>query len=141
MRQSLSYPRVLHSDWLWLAARLLLSTVFLCSGLLKLWNFEAGRQEVQNLGLAPPALWNGLVVLCLLGCSLLIVLDRYLWLASAALVAFLALAILLVHHFWSLPPMRAAIAMNVALEHISLMGGLVAAAIASATREALRAGR
>jgi len=58
--------------------------------------------------------------------------SRWLWLV--ALAVFLLLAIFVVHHFWALPQAQAKTAMFWALEHISLIGGLVAAAIVSRLR-------
>lgn len=99
-----------------------------------LLDFGASAQGVRQLGLTPPALWNVLVIVTLIGGSILILLDRYMWLAAVTLGGFLGLTILLVHHFWSLPQPRAMAAMHIALEHMSLVGGLSAAAIASFLR-------
>jgi len=73
----------------------------------------------------------------LLGGSALLLLDRALWLGAGALVVFLLLTILVVHRFWALPEPQAKAAMFWALEHISLVGGLFAAAIASRLRRRL----
>nr|WP_272494216.1 DoxX family protein [Stenotrophomonas mori] len=122
------------SRWLWLAARILLAVVFLSSGLAKLVDFQGGMAEMRAAGLAPDWLFNGLTVLVLLGGALLLLLDRALWLGAGALAVFLLLTIALVHRFWALPAPQDKLAMFWALEHLSVVGGLIAAAIASRAR-------
>ncbi|MGV8202782.1 multidrug efflux RND transporter inhibitory subunit MexG, partial [Pseudomonas aeruginosa] len=48
------------------------------------------------------------------------------------------LTILIVHPFWSKTGVEAKLAMFFALEHIAVIGGLIATAIASAQRQRLR---
>ncbi|MDI9674812.1 DoxX family protein, partial [Pseudomonas aeruginosa] len=70
--------------------------------------------------------------------SALVLLDRKLWLGAGALAVFLLLTILIVHTFWSKTGVEAKLAMFFALEHIAVIGGLIATAIASAQRQRLR---
>ncbi|MCY1259343.1 DoxX family protein [Pseudomonas nitroreducens] len=127
----------LDSRWLWIGARVLLAVVFLSSGLAKLLDFQGGLAEMRAAGLEPDWLFNIATIAVLLGGSVLLVLDRALWLGTGALAVFLLLTILVVHHFWALPEAQAKTAMFWALEHVSLIGGLVAAAIASHLRRQL----
>lgn len=127
--------QVTASNGLWWVARILLVVVFVLSGLAKLIDFNGGMEEMQNAGLEPAALFNIAVALTLLAGSLLILLDRFLWLGAGALATFLLLTILVVHRFWSLPEPQATLSMYFAFEHISLIGGLVTAAIASHFRK------
>lgn len=127
----------LDSRWLWIGARVLLAVVFLSSGLAKLLDFQGGLAEMRAAGLEPDWLFNIATIAVLLGGSVLLVLDRALWLGTGALAVFLLLTILVVHHFWALPEAQARPAMFWALEHVSLIGGLVAAAIASHLRRQL----
>jgi len=124
----------LESRWLWLIARLLLVVVFVSSGLAKLLAFDGGVAEMRAAGLEPASLFNIAVAVTLLGGSALILIDRHLWLGAGALAVFLLLTILIVHSFWNLPPAQAQTALFFALEHISIIGGLLAAAIASRLR-------
>jgi len=89
---------------------------------------------MRAAGLEPDWLFNIVTIAVLLCGSALLVLDRALWLGTGALAVFLLLTIFVVHHFWSLPEAQAKTAMFRALEHISLIGGLVAAAIVSRLR-------
>jgi len=125
---------VLESPWLWLVARVLIIVVFASSGLAKLVDFEGGIAEMRQAGLEPAWLFNVLVIAVLLVSTVLILLDRALWLGAAALSIFLALTIVVVHHFWSLPEQQAMLSMFFALEHLSVIGGLIAVAIASHLR-------
>lgn len=129
--------KILDSRWAWRVARLLLAVVFLSSGLAKLIDFQGGLAEMRAAGLEPDWLFNIATIAVLLGGSALLLLDRALWLGAGALVVFLLLTILVVHRFWALPEPQAKAAMFWALEHISLVGGLVAAAIASRLRRRL----
>lgn len=129
-----SIHSMLESRWFWLLTRIVLAVVFLSSGLAKLLDFEGGIAEMTRAGLAPAALFNWLTIITLLGGSILLLLDRAVWLAAAALATFLLLTIVIVHHFWSLPGQQAISSMHVALEHVSLIGGLFAAAIVSRLR-------
>ncbi|HCF6113953.1 TPA: DoxX family protein [Pseudomonas aeruginosa] len=129
--------KTLDSRWLWIAARILLAVVFLSSGLAKLLDFQGGLAEMRAAGLEPDWLFNLATIAVLLGGSALLLLDRALWLGVGALAVFLALTILVVHRFWALPEPQAKAAMFWALEHISLIGGLAAAANASRLRRRL----
>jgi transmembrane protein len=131
-------PILLESKFLWLIARILLSVVFISGGLAKIIDFDSGLTEMRHAGLEPALFFNLLTAGTLIGASVLILLDKYIWLASGALAIFLALTIIIVHHFWSLPPEKAKLALFFALEHVSLIGGLIATAIASHLHQHLR---
>lgn len=118
----------------WRAARLLLTVVFVLSGVAKLADFDGGMAEMRRAGLEPAWLFNGVVALVLLAGTLAIWFDRYLWQGAALLGSFLVATIFVVHHFWSLPEPRATMSFYFALEHVSLVGGLACAAVASACR-------
>jgi transmembrane protein len=136
MRQSVGY--VLDARWLWIAARILLVVVFLLSGLAKLIDFQGAVAEMRAAGLRPAWLFNLITAAVLIGSAVLILFDRALWLGAVSLSVFLFLTIVIVHRFWALEEPHASQAMYWALEHISLVGGLVAAAIASRCRRRLQ---
>lgn len=120
----------LESRWLWLLARLLLSVVFLSSGLAKLIDFSGGLAEMRAAGLQPDWLFNLATAAVLLLGAVLLLLGRWVWLAAGMLSVFLLLSIAVVHRFWSLPEPQARQALFFALEHATVIGGLLAAAIA-----------
>jgi len=127
----------LESNGLWWLARLCLVVVFVSSGLAKLIDIDGGMSEMRAAGLEPALLFNLVVAVTLLSGALLILLDRLVWLGAGALAVFLALTIIVVHTFWNLPESEATVSMFFALEHASLIGGLIATAIASHLRQQL----
>lgn len=70
----------------------------------------------------------------LLGGALCLLLDRLLWLGSGALAVFMLLTIVIVHTFWNKHGAEQQLALFFALEHLSVVGGLICAAIASHAR-------
>ncbi|WP_286012369.1 DoxX family protein [Achromobacter sp. Marseille-Q4962] len=127
----------LDSRWLWVTARILLAVVFLSSGLAKLIDFQGGRAEMRAAGLQPEWFFNAATATVLIAGAALIMLDRALWLGAAVLATFLLLTVPIVHRFWALENAQATQALYWALEHTSLIGGLMAAAIASRFRKRL----
>jgi transmembrane protein len=75
------------------------------------------------------------LIATLLAGSLPILLDRWLWLGCGILSGFLVVAIVLAHHFWTMPKPGRTIHFRVATEHISLTGGFMALAIAGRLRK------
>ena len=124
---------LLDSRVLWFLARLLLAVVFLSSGLAKLLAWDNSVAEMQAAGLQPPVLFNIASAVVLLGGALCLLLDRLLWLGSGALAVFMLLTIVIVHTFWK-HGAEQQLALFFALEHLSVVGGLICAAIASHAR-------
>lgn len=132
--------RILSSPALWLAARLFLAVVFVSGGLAKVIDIEGSLAETRAAGLEPAGLFNAAAAIALLFGSLLLLLDRALFLGALILTGFLALTILLVHSFWQQTGPQAQISLYFALEHISLVGGLLLAAIVSTMRRRILPG-
>jgi transmembrane protein len=124
-------PFILESKITWLVARILISFVFISGGLAKIFDAQNSIAEIQAIGLEPAIFFNYAVATTLLISALFILFDRYAWLGAVALSVFLLLTIILVHRFWDLPADRATLALYFASEHISVIGGLMATAIAS----------
>lgn len=122
---------LLESAILWFLARLALVVVFVSSGLAKLIDFEGGLREMRGAGLEPAVFFNVATITVLLGGSLLVLMDRAAWLGAAVLSGFLLLTILIVHTFWNQSGGQAQVSLFFALEHVSVVGGLMAIAIAS----------
>lgn len=131
--------RALASRWLWLLARVLLALLFLAGGLAKLIDWEAGLAEVQAAGLNPPWVFSLATALTLIAGAVLVLLDRLVWLAAGGLSVFLLLTIVLVHSFWTSTSEPQQVALYFAFEHLSVIGGLLAAAIASQLRKRVAA--
>ncbi|WP_348646536.1 DoxX family membrane protein [Ensifer sp. ENS01] len=69
-----------------------------------------------------------------IGASLLIILNRWVWLAAGALAVFTVLTIPIAHPFWLKEGEEAFRDMTVALEHVSVIGGLALVSILSRRR-------
>jgi len=120
---------LLESRALLLLGRILLTFMFWASGLVKLFDFQGGVAEMSHFGLEPAWLFNVLTVIVQLGGSLLIICNRAAWLGAGALAVFTALTIPLAHPFWTMEGETALHEMLVVLEHVTVIGGLVVAAI------------
>lgn len=64
----------------WFVARLVLTFVFWSAGLAHLFGFDHSVAELKSLGLEPAGFLNIVLIVTLLVGSLLILLDRWLWL-------------------------------------------------------------
>ncbi|NGN44059.1 DoxX family protein [Mesorhizobium sp. CGMCC 1.15528] len=112
-------------------ARVLLTLVFWSSGLAKLFDFSTNAAIMESFGLHPGWLVNTITMILQLGASLAIILNRGVWLAAGALAVFTILTIPIAHPFWAKEGEEAFRDLTVALEHVSLIGGLALAAVLS----------
>lgn len=125
------YPiaSLLASKWFLLFARVVLTFVFWSAGLAGLFDFATKTAEMRAVGLAPAELFAVAVTIVQLGGSALIIFNRWAWLGAGALGVFLALTIPIAHPFWSMPEPQRTFEFYIVLEHISLIGGLMVAAV------------
>ena len=85
----------------------------------------------------PAWLFNLASAAVLLTGSVLIPLNRWVWLGAGMLSVFLILTIAIVHTFWNMSAPNMQISLYFALEHITVIGGLWVTAIASRLRQRL----
>lgn len=108
----------------------LLTLLFWSAGIFGLFNFSAVVAEVSAIGL-PYARWTAAATIALqLGGSLLVI-SNYAqlgWLGAVALAIFTLLTIPFGHAFWTFDGPRQTAELHIALEHLSLAGGLLLAA-------------
>jgi transmembrane protein len=130
--------RLLDLNGLVLLARILLTLPFWASGLAKSISFQDGVAEMAHFGLHPPVLYNIATIICQLGGSALVILNRHVWLGAGALAVFTALTIPIAHAFWTLSGEQAQTELFFVVEHIGLIGGLTLVAILS--RQSARRG-
>jgi len=116
-------------------ARVLLTLPFWWSGIAKLFDPAGALGEVRAFGLAPPLAFAVAVIgVQLIGLAL-VILGRGTWLGAGALGIFTGFATLIGHRFWTLAdPVLRFHERNVFLEHIGLIGGLIAAALVERDR-------
>jgi transmembrane protein len=122
----------------WFVARLVLTFVFWSAGLAHLFGFDHSVAELKTLGLEPAGFLNIVLIVTLLVGSLMILLDRWLWLGCGILSGFLVVAIVLAHPFWTMQEPARTPHFRVAMEHISLIGAFMVCAVAGRLRERKR---
>lgn len=125
---------ILDSGACWFVARLVLTFVFWGAALGKIADFPGSVAELSALKIEPAKLMAVFLIVTLLAGSLMILFDRWLWLGCGILSGFLVVAIVLAHHFWTMPDPERTMHFRVATEHISLIGGFIALAIAGRQR-------
>lgn len=130
---------ILDWRWTWLIARIAVVGIFVVSGIIKLFNFPLAIAEQEAHGLHPGALWAALTIAVQIVAPLLVISGRFVWLGAGALGVFTALTAILAHGFWAMEGEARFAAMNVFLEHIGLIGGLIMTALVA--EHAKREGR
>jgi len=104
--------------------------MFWSSGLGKTVNFADTLGEMAHFGLNPPWFFAvGTIALQFVGSALVVFGGRYAWLGAAALALFTLATIPLAHDFWNMPPQAAFGERLIAEEHLSVVGGLLLAAL------------
>jgi transmembrane protein len=114
--------------WFGYLARIVLTFSFWGSGLSKLIDFQAGAAEMAHVGLEPAAAFNIAVIITQIGGSLLIIMNRWTWLGAGALAVFTLLTIPIAHDFWTMEEPFRTMEFHVAMEHITVIGGLMVVA-------------
>lgn len=132
MGSKLSNPMqsFLRSRWLYHLAAVALTYIFWWSGLSKLLDFAGAQAEMQHFGLNPPALFAlATIAVQLIGSAFIITGSRWAWLGAGALAVFTLSTIPLAHRFWEMEGMVGFLEKALVQDHISVIGGLMVAAI------------
>ncbi|MDB5926552.1 MAG: DoxX family protein [Betaproteobacteria bacterium] len=108
-----------------LAGRILLAAIYLSSGLSKVTGFDGTVGYIASKGLPVPQLLTLGSIVVELGAGLMLVLGWKTRWAAAALLVFTALAALLFHNFWSVPPDQAQNQMIHFMKNVAIMGGFL----------------
>jgi uncharacterized membrane protein YphA (DoxX/SURF4 family) len=111
------------------SVRLALSAPFAVSGVTKLIGYSEAVTEFAALGISWPQLAVAATIAVQLGGSALLLASGYSWLGACLLAAFTGAATLIGHPFWQFAGAERAGQMITFLEHLALVGGLLAAAI------------
>lgn len=122
---------ILESGWFWLLTRIIAAFMFWITGLGWIVNLQGAAGAAGSVGLSPAGVWGVALILFYLAGSAAIIADRYLWLAAGAYAVFTLLTIIMVHHWWTMPADQAHEAWLTAKEHVTVIGGLMALAVAS----------
>lgn len=113
-----------------LAARLCLAAVFLYSGAAKLLFWSDGIEEFAALGLPVPALALAATIALQLGAGTALAIGWRTSPAALVLAAFTVAATLVGHPFWAFDGADFQRQLTIALEHLAIVGGLLAIAAA-----------
>lgn len=111
-------------------ARLVLLVTFIVPGITQITGFQGAIGEFAHFNLNPPAAFVvASFITLLVGSALVLVGGKRTWLGAGALAIYTGLTIFIVHHFWTMSGDAATSEMRTALEHISLIGGLMCVAV------------
>lgn len=116
-----------------LFARIVLTTLFWSAGIFGLFNFRVIVGEMVTASLPKPELF-AVATICvqLVGSALIITNWQELgWLGAGALGVFTLLTIPIGHAFWTYPEPKRTHEFHLVLEHITVVGGLLLAAVLS----------
>lgn len=122
-------------------ARIVLTFLFWSAGLGMAVDYAGTLDTMSRFGLTPERLWAPAVIATLLVGSALVIFNRAAWLGYGMLAVFTALSIPIAHAFWSMTGEESIAHFHVAVEHVSLIGGLMAGAIVSHALEVRAAAR
>lgn len=119
-----------------IAARLILTAFFWMAGIFGLFNFKVIVQEMVDADLPSPRFFAVATIACqLLGAGLIIFNPAGLgWLGAGALGVFTILTIPIGHPFWKFHEPKRTHEFHIVLEHVTVVGGLMLAAILSVPR-------
>lgn len=122
---------IVHSGAILILARLLLTFVFWSDALFQLAGFSHYSEALERFRLRPGWAFNVATIVLKIAASAMIVLDYHTWPAIFALSGFTLLTIPITHAFWTKTGEQAMQSRNFAMEHISLIGGLLLAGLLS----------
>ena len=112
-------------------SRIVLTTLFWSAGIFGLFNFRVIVAEMESVSLPMPVFF-AVATICvqLIGSVLIITNWHHLgWLGAGALGVFTLLTIPYGHAFWTHPEPRRTEEFHIVLEHITVVGGLLLAAV------------
>ena len=125
----------LRSGWLYFTGMILITSAYWQSGFTKAFDFAGGQGEMAHFGLNPPAFFAIGTIIIQLGASALMIFGKRLtWLGAAILGVFTFATIPIAHAFWKLQGQEAVTERMFTNANLTIIGGLVLAAIAAELR-------
>jgi uncharacterized membrane protein YphA (DoxX/SURF4 family) len=116
---------ILEWPWTWPLARFALVVTFLASGFSKIANFSDGVAEMAQAGMPAPAAMAVLSIFVEIVGSLLVLIDRWVWLGAGMLGAFTAIGAVTAHAFWKVSGPERKEVLAVFLMHCGMTGAFV----------------
>jgi len=120
---------ILEWQWTWPIARFALVVYYMVSGLSKIANFRAAIAEMAQAGLPAPAAMALLTIFVELTGSVLVLIDRWVWLGAGMLGVFTAIGAVTAHAFWKVSGRARIEAIAVFLMHLGLIAAFVLCAL------------
>lgn len=111
-----------------LLLRVGLASAYLIGGIDKLMDFPGAVAEQAHFGLQPATLWAVLAIAVELIASVLLIVNRWVWLAAGALGVLTLVAMGVANNFWDLSGQARFMAKNAFFEHLGLICALAMAA-------------
>jgi len=106
-------------------ARILISVVFLLSGVTKLMTFNATAGMLGQKGIPLPTVATAIVILIEIVGAILIIIGWQTKIAAAIQFVYLIAATVMYHNFWAAPPEMHDMQMGNFLKNLAIMGGLL----------------
>jgi putative oxidoreductase len=125
-----SRPRIdqVAADWgnaLWLIARVLISVIFVQSGLGKLMDLGVFSATLADAGVPMSSVLGPIAAVIEFGGGLAILLGIGTRYAALALIIFVAAATLIAHRFWAYPPEQQPVQMVQFAKNLAIIGGFL----------------
>jgi uncharacterized membrane protein YphA (DoxX/SURF4 family) len=120
---------ILEWQWTWPIARFALVMYYLVSGLGKIANFRGAIVEMAEAGMPVPVVMALLSIFVELTGSVLVLIDRWVWLGAGMLGVFTAIGAVTAHAFWKMSGRARIEAIAVFLMHIGLIAAFVLCAL------------
>ena len=116
------------ADWgnaLWLIARVLISVIFVQSGLGKLMDLDVFSVTLADAGVPMSSVLGPIAAVIEFGGGLAILLGIGTRYAALALIIFVAAATLIAHRFWAYPPEQQPVQMVQFAKNLAIIGGFL----------------
>jgi putative oxidoreductase len=113
-------------------ARILISTIFMVSGIMKLMNFSATANMIGQSGIPLPTVVTAIAILIELLGAIMIIVGWQTKLAAWIQFIYLIPVTLMYHNFWAAPPQMHDMQMMNFLKNLGIMGGLLILAVRGA---------
>jgi uncharacterized membrane protein YphA (DoxX/SURF4 family) len=120
---------ILEWQWTWPIARFALVVFYLCSGLSKIANFRGAVAEMVEARMPAPAAMALLSIFVELTGSVLVLIDRWVWLGAGMLGVFTAIGAVTAHAFWKVSGRARVETIAVFLMHLGLIAAFVLCAL------------
>ena len=120
---------ILEWQWTWPVARFALVVFYLGSGLSKIADFSGAVAEMVDARLPAPAAMALLSIFIELTGSVLVLIDRWVWLGAGMLGVFTAVGAVTAHAFWTMSVRPRVEAITVFLMHLGLIAAFVLCAL------------